>query len=182
MARFCWQLTPLQGLLTVDRKPVSDERGFFARFFCAEEFASAGCGFSIAQINHTLTRQKGAIRGMHFQRAPHEEIKFVSCIAGTIFDVAVDMRPGSPTYLQWHGEVLSAENARSLLIPAGFAHGFQTLTEDCQLIYLHDKPYAPGSEGGLNALDPRLAIAWPLEAAQMSKRDSEFPMLDAPLP
>ncbi|MGA9765689.1 MAG: dTDP-4-dehydrorhamnose 3,5-epimerase family protein, partial [Rhodomicrobium sp.] len=93
-------------------------------------------------------------------------------------DVAVDMRRGSPTYLQWHGEVLSAENSRSMLIPRGFAHGFQTLSENCQLLYLHDEPYAPGFERGLNALDPRLAIAWPLPAGQMSERDLAFAMID----
>ncbi len=179
MARFSCRTAGLQGLLIIGRQPMHDERGFFSRFFCREEFAALGCDFSTAQINHTLTHQEGAIRGMHFQRAPHEETKFVSCIAGAVFDVAVDIRPDSPTYLKWHGEVLSAENATSLLIPAGFAHGFQTLTADCQLIYLHDKPYAPGFEGGLNALDPRLAIAWPQPAGQMSERDKGFAMIDA---
>ncbi len=178
MPRFSCHSTPLQGLLAVDRKPMHDERGFFSRFFCQEEFAAMGCDLRIAQINHTLTRQIGAIRGMHFQRAPHEETKFVSCIAGAVFDVAVDIRPGSPTYLQWHGEVLSAQNARSLLIPRGFAHGFQTLSEDCELIYLHGEPYAPGFEGGLHALDPKLAIAWPLPAGQMSARDRAFASID----
>jgi dTDP-4-dehydrorhamnose 3,5-epimerase len=177
--RFSCHSTPLQGLLTIDRKPMHDERGFFLRFFCQEEFAAFGWTLNIAQINHTLTHQSGAIRGMHFQRAPHEEAKFVSCIAGAVFDVAVDIRPDSPTYLQWHGEILSAQNARSVLIPPGFAHGFQTLTENCQLIYLHDKPYAPGSEGGLNALDPKLAIAWPLQVTQMSERDLAFAMINA---
>ncbi len=177
MSHYSRYLTPLQGLLVIERKPVRDQRGFFSRFFCQEEFAALGYSRSIAQINHTLTRHCGTVRGMHFQRAPHEEMKFVSCIAGAVFDVAVDMRPSSPTYLQWHGEVLSAENARSMLIPGGFAHGFQTLNEDCQLIYLHDEPYAPGSEGGLNALDPRLAVAWPLPVTQMSERDRAFAMI-----
>ncbi len=174
MSRFSWHLTALQGLFTIERTAMKDERGFFSRFFCREEFAAFGCNFSIAQINHTLTRQSGTIRGMHFQRAPHEETKLVSCIAGSIFDVAVDVRPGSPTFMQWHSEVLSAENARSMLIPGGFAHGFQTLSEDCELIYLHDEPYVPGSEGGLNPHDPMLSIAWPLPVTQMSKRDRAF--------
>ncbi len=178
MSRFSWHSTALQGLLVIGRKPLEDERGFFCRFFCQEEFAAIGYSRSIAQINHTLTRHPGTIRGMHFQLSPHEETKFVSCIAGAVFDVAVDMRPGSPTYLQWHGEVLSAENSASMLIPRGFAHGFQALSEDCQLIYLHDEPYAPGFEGGLNALDPRLAIAWPLPAGPMSERDLAFAMID----
>lgn len=182
MPRFSCQTTALQGLLAISRMPIQDERGFFSRFFCREEFAALGYDFSVAQINHTLTRQKGAIRGLHFQHAPHGEAKFVSCIAGAVFDVAVDVRPASPTYLQWHGEILSVGNARSMLIPPGFAHGFQTLSEDCQLIYLHDKPHAPGFEGGLNVLDPKLAIAWPLEVAQMSERDSAFAMIDPHLP
>ena len=109
---------------------------------------------------------------MHFQRAPHDEAKFVSCLAGCVFDVAVDLRPGSPSYLQWHGEVLSAENGRSMMIPGGFAHGFQTLTEDCELIYLHDKPYAPEAEGGLNALDPKLAIDWPLPVPDVARDEA----------
>ncbi|TWA56967.1 dTDP-4-dehydrorhamnose 3,5-epimerase [Sinorhizobium medicae] len=133
-----------------------------------------GTGGSIAQINHTLTRGSGTIRGMHYQRPRHDEAKFVSCLEGVIFDVAIDIRPDSPTNLQWYGEILSAENARSMMIPGGFAHGFQTLTENCELVYLHDKPYAPESEGGLNPLDPRLAISWPLEMAQMSERDRAF--------
>jgi dTDP-4-dehydrorhamnose 3,5-epimerase len=112
---------------------------------------------------------------MHFQCAPHDEAKFVSCLVGEVFDVAVDLRPWSSTYLQWHGEVLSAQNGRSMMIPGGFAHGFQTLTEDCELIYLHDKPYAPEAEGGVNPLDPKLAIAWPLPVGQISARDQALP-------
>ena len=178
MPRFSFHPTALQGLHVVQRKRIEDERGFFSRFFCAEELAAAGFNRPIVQINHTLTRRRGAIRGMHFQRAPQEETKLVSCLAGEVFDVAVDIRPQSSTYLKWHGEILSADNARSLLIPKGFAHGFQTLTEDCQLIYLHDEAYAPGCEGGLNALDPRLGIVWPLPAGQMSERDRAFAMLE----
>lgn len=177
MTRFNRIATPLAGLALIERKQMGDERGFFSRFFCREELPEFGENGAIAQINHTKTQMKGAIRGMHFQRPPHDETKFVSCLAGAVFDVAVDMRPDSPTYLQWYGEILSAENARSLMIPGGFAHGFQTLTENCELIYLHDKPYAPQAEGGLNPLDPRLAISWPLAVAQMSDRDRALPLL-----
>ncbi|WP_018236477.1 dTDP-4-dehydrorhamnose 3,5-epimerase [Ensifer sp. BR816] len=177
MSRFNRIQTPLPDLIVIERKQMGDERGFFSRFFCRDELGDFGVDGSVAQINHTLTRIKGAIRGMHFQRAPHDETKFVSCLSGAVFDVAVDIRPDSPTYLQWHGEILSAENACSMMIPGGFAHGFQTLTEDCELFYLHDKFYAPGSEGGLNPLDPRLAIAWPLEVTQMSERDRAFSLL-----
>lgn len=179
MSRFNRTPTSLTGLTVIERKQTGDERGFFSRFFCRDELREFGGDGSIAQINHTLTCSKGAIRGLHFQRPPHDETKFVSCLAGAVFDVAVDIRPDSPTYLHWHGEILSAENARSMMIPGGFAHGFQTLTEDCQLLYLHDKPYAPEAEGGLNPLDPRLAIAWPLEVTQMSERDRAFGFIDA---
>jgi len=175
MSRFNRLPTPLAGLAIIEREQIGDERGFFSRFFCGDELPEFGG--VIAQINHTLTRSKGAIRGMHFQRPPHDETKFVSCIRGAVFDVAVDIRPDSPTYLQWHGEILSAENARSMMIPGGFAHGLQTLTEDCEMLYLHDKPYAPEAEGGLNPLDPRLAIAWPLEVSQMSERDRALSFL-----
>ncbi|ASY57474.1 MULTISPECIES: dTDP-4-dehydrorhamnose 3,5-epimerase [Sinorhizobium] len=177
MSRFNRIQTPLPDLIVIERKKAGDERGFFSRFFCRDELRDFGADGCVAQINHTLTRIKGAIRGMHFQRAPHDETKFVSCLSGAVFDVAVDIRPDSPTYLQWHGEILSAENARSMMIPGGFAHGFQTLTEDCELLYLHDKFYAPEAEGGLNPLDPRLAIAWPLEVTQMSERDRGFGLL-----
>ncbi len=177
MSRFNRIATPIPDLVVIERQRFGDERGFFSRFFCREELADFGGNGGIAQINHTMTQLKGTIRGLHFQRAPHDETKFVSCLVGTVFDVAVDLRPDSSTYLQWHGEVLSAEKGRSMMIPGGFAHGFQTLTEDCELIYLHDKPYAPEAEGGLNALDPKLAIGWPLPVAQMSARDEAFPFL-----
>lgn len=176
MSRFVRHTSNLANLFIIERRRIGDERGFFSRFFCADELPDFGTG-SIAQINHTMTRAKGVIRGMHFQRAPHDETKFVSCLKGVIFDVAVDLRPESPTYLKWHGEILSEDNARSLLIPAGFAHGFQTLSEDCELIYLHDKPYAPDAEGGVNPLDPKINISWPLPVSQMSARDSNFAFL-----
>ncbi|MET3855205.1 dTDP-4-dehydrorhamnose 3,5-epimerase [Rhizobium sp. OAE497] len=176
MGRFTLTPTYMKDLTLVERQRLGDDRGFFSRFFCADELPDFGTG-SIAQINHTMTREKGVIRGMHFQRAPHDETKFVSCLKGVIFDVAVDLRPRSPTYLKWHGEILSQDNARSLLIPAGFAHGFQTLSEDCELIYLHDKPYAPDAEGGVNPLDPKLNITWPLPVTQMSARDSSLAFL-----
>lgn len=177
MSRFNRIATPISDLVVIERRRLGDERGFLSRFFCREELADFGRDGTIAQINHTMTHLKGTIRGMHFQRAPHDETKFVSCLGGAVFDVAVDLRPSSPTYLKWHGEVLSAENGRSMMIPGGFAHGFQTLTADCELIYLHDKAYAPEAEGGLNALDPKLAIGWPLPVAQMSARDEGFPPL-----
>ena len=171
MPRFEFHSTPLSGLMVVQRKPIEDNRGFFARFFCADEFRQAGFTKPVAQINHTLTCKKGAMRGLHFQRPPHAETKVVSCLKGDIFDVAVDLRRGSPTFLKWHGELLSAENRKSLLIPEGFAHGFQTLTDDCELIYLHSVSFHPEAEGALNVCDPKLAIAWPLAMTELSERD-----------
>lgn len=171
MSRFDVIDTPLAGLKVVQRKPIRDVRGYFSRFFCAEEFRQAGLNSRIAQINHSHSKIAGTVRGMHYQLPPHAETKFVSCIRGEIFDVAVDLRKGSPTFLKWHGEILSAENQRSLLIPEGFAHGFQTLTDDCELLYLVSAPYEPTAENGLNAADTLLKITWPLPITEMSDKD-----------
>lgn len=177
MSRFDFHDTDLPGLRVIQRKPLLDSRGFLARFYCAESFAEAGIPQSISQINHTLTRQSGTLRGMHFQYPPYAEVKMISCIHGEIFDVAIDLRSESPTFLQWRAEILSGENQRSLLIPQGFAHGFQALTNDCELIYLHTAAYYPQAEGAVNAQDPRLNIEWPLPITEMSVRDSSHPLL-----
>ena len=173
MARFKFIGTPLEGLTVVERQRALDNRGFFSRLFCAEELAEVGFRMPIAQINHTLTTRKGAVRGLHFQYPPHTEDKFVSCLRGEIFDVAVDLRNGSSTFLRWHGEILSADNSRSLLIPQGFAHGFQALTDDCELLYLHSRAYAAQAEGALNVGDPSIGIAWPLPFTDISVRDAK---------
>jgi dTDP-4-dehydrorhamnose 3,5-epimerase len=178
MARFEIIDLPLKGLKLVKRKPLIDARGFLSRLFCGKEFEQAGINLPIKQINHTRTAKQGTVRGMHFQRSPFAEAKFVSCLVGSVFDVAVDLRVGSPTYLQWHGEVLSSENQYSLHIPEGFAHGFQTLTEDCELLYLHSASYHPSAEGALNALDPCLSIAWPLAITELSDRDKKHPFVN----
>lgn len=178
VSRFDFHDTPLGGLKLVQRKPIDDARGFFARLFCAEEFRAAGLDKPIAQINYTLTRSKGAVRGLHFQHPPHAETKLVSCCAGSVFDVAVDLRTDSPTFLRWHAEILSVENRRSLLIPAGYAHGFQTLTDDCELLYLHTASFHAAAEGALNIADPALAIDWPLPVTEVSERDRAHPFLD----
>lgn len=171
MSRFDIIDTPIAGLKVVRRKLIRDGRGYFSRFFCADEFHQAGLGSVISQINHSYSKNAGTVRGMHFQMPPYAERKFVSCIRGEIFDVAVDLRRNSPTFLQWHGEVLSEENQRSLLIPEGFAHGFQALTDDCELLYLVSAAYEPTAEKGLNAADPLLKIEWPLSIAEMSDKD-----------
>jgi len=178
MSRFEFLPTRLAELMVVQRKSVEDSRGFLSRFYCADTFREAGISKSIAQINHTVTFKKGAVRGMHFQHSPHVETKFVSCLQGEIFDVAVDLRYNSPTFLHWHGEILSASNRKSLLIPEGFAHGFQTLTENCELIYLHTENYHPETEGALNARDPMLDIAWPNSITEMSDKDRTNKLID----
>jgi dTDP-4-dehydrorhamnose 3,5-epimerase len=170
--------TPLAGLRVLQRKPIGDSRGYLERLFCTDELQTLAPGRHIAQINHTLTASRGTVRGMHFQRPPHAEIKFVSCLRGEVFDVAVDLRDNSPTFLHWHAEVLSAENHKTLVIPEGFAHGFQTLTDNCEMLYFHTHTYQPDAEGGLNAQDPRLAIQWPLPIGGVSPRDVGHPFLD----
>ena len=175
--RFDFHPTPIEGLLVAQRKPFEDNRGFFCRFFCAEEFQVAGLKKPIAQINHTHTIKKGAVRGMHFQYEPHAECKIVSCLRGEVYDVAVDIRKGSPTFLHWHSEILSAANQKGLLIPEGFAHGFQTLIEDCELIYLHTVPFYEHSEGAINIADPKIGIIWPIPITDISGRDLHHPFI-----
>lgn len=164
--------TPLQGLKLLQRKPIGDSRGYLERLFCADDLQALISGKGIVQINHTLTAKRGTVRGMHFQHPPHAETKFVSCLRGEVFDAAVDLRRGSSTFLHWHAEVLSAGNHKTLIIPEGFAHGFQTLTEDCEMLYFHTAAYQPDAEGGLNVQDPRLAIRWPEAMTELSPRDA----------
>lgn len=179
MARLEFTDTPLAGLKLVQRKPIEDMRGYFSRFFCAAEFASAGIENKISQINHSQSKQAGTLRGVHFQLPPHAECKFISCIRGEIFDVAVDLRKGSPTFLHWYGEQLSAANQRSLLIPEGFGHGFQTLTNDCEILYLVSAAYEPGAERAINAMDTMVNIKWPLPVAEISEKDRNCPLLSS---
>jgi dTDP-4-dehydrorhamnose 3,5-epimerase len=178
MSRFHITPTPLEGLVLLERIVLEDERGFLSRLFCADELKAAGWHSPVTQINHTLTRTEGTLRGMHYQVPPKAEAKLVSCIRGSVWDVAVDVRLGSPTYLKWHAVELSAANHRALLIPPGFAHGFQTLSGDCELIYLHSESYDPISEMALNALDPALNISWPRKISTISPRDLSHDMLD----
>lgn len=177
MRRFEISELPLAGLKRVVRKHLGDQRGFLSRIFCAEELAAIGWVKSIAQINHTYTAKMGTVRGIHFQRPPHAEMKLVSCIRGEVWDVAVDLRANSPTFLKWHAERLSEANGYAMLIPEGFAHGFQTLTDNVEMLYCHSEAYADGAEAGLNHHDPRLAIAWPLTIAEISSRDTGHPLI-----
>jgi len=178
MNRFTILDAPIADLKIVERQVLGDSRGFLSRLFCAEELTAAGWHKPIAQINQTLTQKQGSIRGMHFQRPPYAEMKLVTCLRGAIWDVAVDLRAGSLTFLQWYAEELSLANHRALLIPEGFAHGFQALSDDCELIYLHSMPYTPEAEAGLNPKDPMLSIAWPRAITELSGRDAQHPMLD----
>lgn len=168
---------PLAGLKLITRHRLGDSRGSFSRLFCGEELASAGWTKPIAQINLTVTPKVGTVRGMHFQQAPRSEMKLVTCLRGEVYDVAVDLRHGSPTFLSWHGEMLSADNNRAMLIPEGFAHGFQAMTDDVELLYCHSAPYAAGLEGGAQPVDPLLGINWPMPIAKLSARDSSHPLL-----
>jgi dTDP-4-dehydrorhamnose 3,5-epimerase len=173
---------PLPGLCLVTRRIHADDRGSFARLWSADALAEHGFPTGPVQVNHSITRTRGTIRGLHYQRPPHMETRLVSCIRGEIFDVAVDLRPESPTFGRWHAERLSPENGRGLLIPEGFAHGFQTLTDDCEIVYCHSKPYAPEPETGVAFDDPVLAIAWPLPPTVLSDRDRALAPLAAIAP
>ncbi len=179
MKRFTITTLPLAALKLIEHQRLGDGRGFLSRLFCAGDLAAAGWHKPIAQINQTYTARRGTVRGMHYQHPPHAEMKLVTCIQGEVWDVAVDLRAGSPTFLQWHAEILSADNNRALLIPEGFAHGYQTLSDDVALFYCHTAAHSPETEGALNAQDPRLTIAWPLAIAEPSPKDAKHPLIDA---
>jgi dTDP-4-dehydrorhamnose 3,5-epimerase len=175
--RFDVSETELPGVYLLQRKPQTDERGWFERMYCTTDLADLIGSRSIVQVNRSLTRTKATVRGLHYQVRPSAETKVVSCLRGAIFDVAVDLRRGSPTFLRWHGELLSAENRRSLFVPEGFAHGYQAVEDDCEVLYLATAAYDPTAERGLHPLDPRVAIAWPLAIEQLSERDASHPAL-----
>ena len=168
---------PLPGSYIIDLTPFSDSRGWFARTYCKNEFTEIGHTKEWVQINHSFTTTAGALRGMHYQLPPFKEIKLVRCIAGAVYDVIVDLRENSATFLKWFGAELSAKNKKMMYIPEGFAHGFQTLTADAELIYHHTEFYAPGAEQGLRYNDSRMGINWPLEVIEISERDKQHPLL-----
>jgi dTDP-4-dehydrorhamnose 3,5-epimerase len=169
--------SPLSGAYVVDMQPHPDERGFFARSYCADEFAAHGLGPELRQCSVSYNARKGTLRGMHYQSAPHEEHKLVRCTAGAIFDVIVDIRPASPTYRRWFGAELTAANRRSLFIPPGFAHGFMSLTDDAEVYYMISVAHAPKFSRGLRWNDPAFAIEWPFPPAVISERDAGYPLL-----
>ncbi len=169
--------TRLSGSFAIDLEVYSDDRGWFARTYDKQRFKEIGHDKEWVQLNHSFTSKPGALRGMHFQFAPYREIKLVRCVAGAVFDVIVDLRHGSPTFLQWEGVELSAANRKMLYIPEGFAHGFQVLQQNSELIYHHSEPYTPQAEAGLRYDDPRIGIQWPLPVSVISKRDDQHPFL-----
>lgn len=169
--------TEIDGVWVIDIEPIEDARGWFARTHCAEIFASRGLVSSFAQCSASFNRQRGTLRGLHYQIAPAEEAKLVRCVRGAIFDVAVDLRPKSPTFGKWVSAELTAENRRALLVPEGCAHGFQTLSDDSELFYQISFPYTPALSKGVRWDDPDLAIRWPIKDPIMSERDLRLPEL-----
>lgn len=167
----------LPGLKIIQRWILGDHRGSFSRLFCSEVFKDAGFPYPVSQINHTHTRRQGTIRGLHLQHPPHSETKLVTCLRGEVYDVAVDLRKDSPTFLSWQGVVLSETNHISLAIPQGFAHGFQALVDDCEMLYLHSEAHHPEAEGGIHPEDPRLNISWPRMISEISERDQAWPFI-----
>lgn len=170
--------TPLKGNFLITPNKLNDNRGWFSRTFCKEEFTSANFSGEWVQMNHSFTITKGTIRGMHFQTKPHSEVKLVRCISGAVFDVAVDLREGSPTFLKWFGAEISSTNMRMMYIPVGFAHGFQALEQNSELLYLHSNYFTPSAEAGIRYDDPLLSVQWPLPAVNISDRDQGHAFLN----
>ena len=172
--------TSLKDARRIELKKIGDDRGFFARTFCKEEFESAGLLIDFAQHNTSFNREAGTLRGLHFQHPPHAEAKVIRAVKGAIHDVIVDLRPDSPSFGKWEGFDLTEEEGTMLYVPKGFGHGFQTLRPDTAVAYLSSHPYTPDAEGGVRWNDPALEIAWPLPVASMSERDQAHPALNLP--
>jgi dTDP-4-dehydrorhamnose 3,5-epimerase len=170
-----FQETGLKGAWVIEVAPASDHRGFFARTFCTREFQDYGLETCFSQHSLSVSRQKGTLRGMHFQVAPHEEVKVVTCHRGAIWDVIIDLRPESPTFRRWEAFELSQANHRRLYIPRGFAHGFQTLSPAVEVGYLISTPYVPHAASGVRYNDPAFAIEWPLPISAISEKDESWP-------
>ncbi len=167
--------TPLAGAFVVEPERIADERGFFARTFCRDEFAANGLLDTFVQCNVSFNARRGILRGMHLQAPPHEEVKLVRCTQGAIYDVIIDLRPDSPTRTRWFGVELNSENRRMLYIPGGFAHGFQTLVDASEVFYQMGAMYRADAARGVRWNDPAFAIAWPLPDATLSARDAAYP-------
>ncbi len=172
-------LTPIPGLMVVETTPHLDARGAFARLFCERKLTALIGQRRIVQINHSCTFTAGAVRGLHFQSPPQSEVKLVRCLKGRVWDVAVDLRRGSTTFLHWHAAELTPTNARMMVIPEGFGHGFQVIDPGSELLYLHTAFYTPALEGGLRYDDPKLGISWPLSVTDLSERDANHSYIDS---
>lgn len=170
--------TPLQGAYLITPDLLEDERGFFARSFCRHEFTDHGLNADFVQCNISFNKMKGTLRGMHYQISPHEEVKLVRCTAGAIYDVIIDLRAESPTFMKWFAVELTAENHKLLYIPKRFAHGFQTLSANTELSYHHSSFFSPECSRGLRFDDPILGIKWPLSVGVISVRDQNYPPMD----
>ena len=177
MSKLNIEETLLKGVFVVTSDLFKDQRGAFLRLFCNNELSDIIKDRQILQINHSRTVSVGAIRGMHYQNLPHAEMKLIRCLRGRVWDVAIDLRKGSPTFLKWYSEELSPENSKMMIIPEGFAHGFQVLEPNSELLYLHTEIYSPQSESGLRYNDPLISIDWPLKVTDLSKRDEEHLLL-----
>ncbi|MBO9412090.1 MULTISPECIES: dTDP-4-dehydrorhamnose 3,5-epimerase [unclassified Ruegeria] len=173
-----FQETPLSGAYLIELERRGDDRGFFARTFCAQEFAAQDLVTNFVQGNMSLSRDAGTLRGLHFQHAPAQETKLIRCVAGALFDVIVDIRPSSKTYLQSFSAELSAQNGLAMYVPKGFAHGFQTLQPDSVASYMVDEYYSPHDEGGFRYDDPALSIMWPHEVTEISAKDTSWPLIE----
>lgn len=173
---------PLPGLFRIDTPANGDERGRFTRIFCASDLAPMRAGLRFTQVNLSSTARRGTIRGLHYQLPPAAEAKMIRCLKGRVFDVAVDLRAGSPTFLRWHAIELDAETDTQVFIPEGFAHGFQTLTDDVQLLYFHTTDWQPDLERRVRFDDPRVGIRWPLPPAFVSAKDAGATLLDDAFP
>jgi dTDP-4-dehydrorhamnose 3,5-epimerase len=170
-----FRATRLEDVRLIELEPARDERGSFTRTFCARELGAAGLATVFVQHSFSHTERAGTVRGMHFQRAPHEEVKLIRCVAGAIYDVLIDIRPVSPTYMQWEAYELAAGDGRQLYVPTGFAHGFQTLAPATEVAYMMTAFYAPESAAGIRHDDPAFKLAWPLPVAEISVRDRAWP-------
>ncbi len=170
--------TELKGAFIIEINQLTDERGFFGRSWCKQEMEEHGLNGHVVQANTSFSKTKGTLRGMHYQKHPHEETKLIRCTKGAIYDVIVDLRKDSPTYLRWFGIELSDTNYKMLYVPEKFAHGFITLTDDAEVTYLVTEFYTPGAEAGIRFNDPKLKIDWPLEATVISEKDRQHPDFD----
>ncbi|NRA11654.1 MAG: dTDP-4-dehydrorhamnose 3,5-epimerase [Crocinitomicaceae bacterium] len=173
-----FEKSAIEGVYLIHLEPLEDDRGWFSRYFCQKEFADQGIETQFVQFNHSFNVKKGTVRGMHYQKAPHLDAKLIRCINGSVFDVAVDLRKSSKTFLKWISVELSSKNRTMIFIPPGVAHGFQTLEDDTELLYHHTGFYSPGSEGALHHNDPLIGIEWPNAIISVSERDKAHKFLD----